>query len=512
MSVKFENLLFDKNQFLLTKKAIKLSGSDVTSFLNNQCTNELSGLAENSFHFNTLLDISGRLVSAFVLLKKSAELYYILLDDKNIETCLERIEKYHIAEDFEVEIIDQKFSLLINHEGQDNSFQGTYFYPTDQIIETENNTTDANSFLKLKTLTGVPEFGVEAHAGELINNTYFEELALNYNKGCFLGQETVAKIKTRRGAAFKPVLLETAKIEIKDFPQKISISNQKIGELRNGFTQGDKSYFYALVNRENRIDQKVLDVFLGEEAHSLNATVYYYPYLPVENNERATVFYDLAMEFFHQGDNELAISYFKKAIAIDPLFEDAYESLGVIYGRLEQYDKAIAAMEQLKNLNDKSMMAYTNLSLYHMKIGDIETAEKYKADATLLNFEKLGEEAKIKKEKQALEEKRIADIARRESMFKQVLEMDPVDPMANNGMGEILLDRKDYAGAIPYFEKAIEGNQKYSVAYLGLAKSLQQSGEVEKLKEVLEKGIAIASKNGDLMPANEMQRILTNQR
>ena len=153
-------------------------------------------------------------------------------------------------------------------------------------------------------------------------------------------------------------------------------------------------------------------------------------------------------------------------------------------------------------------MAYTNLSLYHMKLGEIETAEKYKADATFLNFEILGNEADEKRRKEDALQKKIADQNRRESMFKQVIEMDPVDAMANNGMGEIELERASFELAINHFEVAIKEDPKYSVAYLGLAKSLEKAGKVEKAKEVLNKGIEIAGKNGDLMPANEMQALL----
>jgi len=146
-----------------------------------------------------------------------------------------------------------------------------------------------------------------------------------------------------------------------------------------------------------------------------------------------------------------------------------------------------------------------------MKKGEIETAEKYKADATLLNFQLLGDQAKQKRAQAELEEKRQADVKRRESMFKQVIEMDPEDAMANNGMGEIELDRGHYEQAATYFKAAIEADKKYSVAYLGLAKSYYQLQMQEELKEILLLGIEIASKNGDLMPANEMQAMLVKK-
>ncbi|EQC52565.1 hypothetical protein [Bacteriovorax sp. DB6_IX] len=73
-----------------------------------------------------------------------------------------------------------------------------------------------------------------------------------------------------------------------------------------------------------------------------------------------------------------------------------------------------------------------------MKIGEIEKAEEEKSLATVANFQKLGEEAKLKRQLKEEEEKKLAEMQRREEMFKQVIEMDPVDAIANFGMADIL--------------------------------------------------------------------------
>jgi tetratricopeptide (TPR) repeat protein len=93
-------------------------------------------------------------------------------------------------------------------------------------------------------------------------------------------------------------------------------------------------------------------------------------------------------------------------------------------------------------------------------------------------------------------------------MFLQVLDIDAEDAMANNGMGEIHFERNEFEDSIKYFKAAILAEKKYSVAYLGQAKSLYQLEKFAECRDILEAGIAIASKNGDLMPANQMQVIL----
>lgn len=508
MSIFLETLRLNPLSFDIGDKIVKVHGPDALAYLHSQTTNDVQALASGEFHFNTVLDLSGKIITAFLLCKKSEVEFYLCVSSEFIDKTIERIEKFHIAEDFDVTVLDQKTSLICNENHLEGAFTGSYFFSGDQIVFAEkSNYNSQEEYNLLKILTGTPEFGIEVNPNELINNTQFDTLAVNYQKGCYPGQETVSKINSRRGAAYKPVLLELEQ-EVHFEKGSVLIDDKKVGEIRSAIAFGGKSYCYCLLSRESRIENSEL-TFSTDNHKNLKALVKYYPFLKPDKKQLANDLFDQAVELFHNDDNEQAKNYFQKAIDIDPAFEDAYESLGVLHGRLEQYETAIELMEKLKEINPKSMMAHTNLSLYHMKIGNIEIAEKYKADATVLNFQYLGDEAKIKKEKEAIEQKRIADIQRREGMFLQVLDMDPEDAMANNGMGEILFDRKQYDLAVDYFKKAITADKKYSVAHLGLAKSLYQLQRTSELREVLLNGISIASKNGDLMPANEMQSILS---
>lgn len=512
MTLKFEALKLNEQKFLIADSYIHLIGEDAASFLNSQTTNNVKNLEIGTFHQNALLDITGKIISSFILCRYSETEFYLLTNKSFLDATLERVEKFHISEDFEVETKEQLFSISINSDTK-SEYTGVFFGTNACIqIEQENIENPGNSFQKLKVLTGQPEFGVEVNPGELINNTRFDELCVDYKKGCYPGQETVSKIDSRRGASYKPVLLiikpGSGMTSETNFLGKIHKDGKKIGEVLSSFYEEDSHYLYASINRENRIDASELIFSSTDEETLYKADVFYYPYFKLDDISIAVESYDVAMEYFLKEMNEEAVHYFKLAIEKDPKFEDAYESLGVLYGRLERYDIAIELMEELRALNENALMAYTNLSLYHMKIGNIETAEKFKAEATLVNFKTLGTAAQKKREEEAILKQRLLEMDKREGMFLQVLDIDAEDAMANNGMGEINFERNEFENSIKYFKAAISSDKKYSVAYLGQAKSLYQLERFVECREVLESGIAIASKNGDLMPANQMQVIL----
>ena len=142
--------------------------------------------------------------------------------------------------------LNEESYLVINDccEG----FRGMYFGENIITSVKPNNRLESNeNYTLLKVLTGVPEFGVEVFPGELVNNTYFEDCSVNYHKGCYPGQETVAKIHSRRGAAFKPVLVKIAEgftIE----PQNIYSEDKRIGDIRSSCLFEKETYLYVISN------------------------------------------------------------------------------------------------------------------------------------------------------------------------------------------------------------------------------------------------------------------------
>jgi len=192
-------------------------------------------------------------------------------------------------------------------------------------------------------------------------------------------------------------------------------------------------------------------------------------------------------------------------LAFDPSLADAYESLGVMLGRIEKYDEAIDWMNQLLTVNPQSVMAHTNKSLFLMKQGKIEEAEAEKGLATVKSFAVFGEEAKMKKQLAEEQKKKEDEILRREKMFLQVLEIDEEDTIALYGMADIFFHRKDFSSAIKNLEKVITVDSKYSTAYLLLGKAYEAISDLERATSTYQAGILVASKRGDLMPANEMQ-------
>jgi tetratricopeptide (TPR) repeat protein len=166
-------------------------------------------------------------------------------------------------------------------------------------------------------------------------------------------------------------------------------------------------------------------------------------------------------------------------------------------------------MKQLKEINPDEVMAYSNLSLYYMKKGMIQEAEDEKAAATAAGFKKAAKERKQRIEEENLLKKQENEALRKIEMFKQVIEIDSEDLIANFGMGKALIDIRKPQEAIPYLEKSLEIKKDYSAAYLQLGIACMRSGDKDRARIIFKDGVNCALSNGDLMPKNEMEHFLS---
>ena len=505
MKANLSSIRFNSTQIELTDHAlIEVTGADREAFFQGQVTNDLQALPFKEAQVTARLNRTGKLQSFFTIARLEDKLL-ILCEKSLVENILTDFNKFIIMDEVELKTLDEKIFVHFNYflENNNSYLFSTNFYGISAAIDTKPFAnvphTDEKELEEVRFLNGYPFWMKDVNESMFINDSYLNEIAISYKKGCFLGQETVAKIENNRGAAYFPVLLQL------ETPLNVSKSDFFVEDKKAGKINYQKDqYLQATLFRDFRIEGKKMTITVDGQNYQVIVR-----YLPFYKNQTRS---EIADELYHDGVDEfqmantdLAMDFMKRAIAFNPEHSDAYESVGVILGRKEQYQEAIEWMDKLLSVKSSSVMAHTNKSLFLMKMGRIEEAEAEKALATVKTFSMYGEEAKMKKALEAERLKKEEDILRREKMFHQVLDIDADDTVALYGVGDIAFHRENYKEAVANLERVVALDEKYSAAYLLLGKSLEASGNLERAMQVYKKGIDVASKRGDMMPANEMQ-------
>lgn len=533
---------------------LKVLGADATSFLQAQTTNDVLQLATGQGQYSALLDRQGKTQAYFIVQKHADTIFEILAPIQQLETIQARLDQYLFTEDVTFETPNNFEMLWV--QGPEariklsNVFNNTLLpsqelYSLEIILEkygrvqitqwpisgedgfliiceadkrslllTELNLSEisAEALNTLRIEAGIPLFEIDFDQEVLLPATGLQQNSVSYTKGCFQGQEVVAKVKTYGsvGKSLTGVVFDESITTPFNFNSDIKLATgETIGQIKSTCYSPTLKRVIALayLNRETRVPNKSIDVLINEKPTQI--TVKMLPFYSAQNSvEKAQTLYEAALDLFANNNAEQAECNLRQAIILNPLLADAYEVLGVILSRQPSDDKleeAISLMQKLAELTPDEVMPHTNLSVFYAKKGLIEEAEVEKAKATTLAFKKAMAQRQQQVNEAELEAKRIADLQNKAQMFKAVLEDDPEDGLANFGLGQVLNQLRNYEASIPYLIKSNQVQPQHSLTYVNLGQAYEGTNQPEKALEVYEAGLVIATKKGDLMPLKQIQ-------
>lgn len=96
----------------------------------------------------------------------------------------------------------------------------------------------------------------------------------------------------------------------------------------------------------------------------------------------------------------------------------------------------------------------------------------------------------------------------RVEQLKQLLEMDPEDPVVHYGLGCEYLRRDNAGAAAEALRRTLELNPDYSAAHRELGKALEKLNQRQAAIEAYRKGQEVAKRRGDLQTVREIEVFL----
>jgi len=497
-----------------------LSGSDVMTFLQGQMTNDIGKLCDEMGQISCRLDRTGR-IQSYAFVSKKNNKFEIIGPCKVLELLANDLKRYIIMEDVILSEVTPKAMTIIFGEssyGLISKANSCFFdfFGIPAVIKGHEDASGIASvpeedYLDFLLGTGIKQLD-EKICGHLINETIFNNYAISYKKGCFLGQETSAKIENNKGAGNFPCIIaldhqqnERMLKYTKQGKGKIIHDKEGVGSLLG--VSRSRDFSLAKITRRFRADG--LEINFEIEDESFSGVIFNLPYFScqvaasrrVENIDE--VVFNWALDAFHKDFNDAAVSLCKIGLNSNHKNEAIWEVLGVIYGRLGEYDNGLSCMDRLLDLDNKSIMAHTNKSLFYMKMGRIDEAEEEKALATVASFKLNEQEYKISKEQSEA-------IKKREDMFREVLTIDPEDQMALFGLTEILLDAERISD-LREISKSL--NHLYPADERSLfvkGKVLLSQLDTQAAKSCYEEALAIAARKANAKWINRIKKEIDN--
>jgi folate-binding protein YgfZ len=550
---------------------LEIAGTDAPQFLQNRLTNDVLSLAPGQGQLNAVLDRQAKIQGVFGLYRDT-DRFRLLIDAAEREHAVSRILQFRILEQVQVEDLSARCVVLSVQGSQSQAFLESVLdletnetwpvqdyawipvklrpgFQADQspalpsgwlmrrgfsgelgyllLLETDQLQQMWETFRAqasqaegvemtsamleiLRVEAGIPRFGLDYDFETLLPETGLERQAVSYSKGCYLGQETVARVKTYGqvqkllcGLRFLPDAQPPAPGS--DF----LIQGKPAGKITSVILSAmlERPVAMAYLGKAERIPGQLIEIEVNGK--TWQAEVCLLPFYEALTPQSGQTLLEEGLKCFADGYDEEALRRLNQAIALQPDLVEAHEALGVILSRHGRYSEAIAMMEKVLALQPDHVLAHTNLSVFYMKLGDKEKAEDEKAKATLAAFSQRAKAAGLVFDIEAERRKKEQATLEKITMFQEALKFSPDDPMGNFGLGSAYMELKRYTEAIAPLERVIKGQPKHSVAYLSLGKAWEGLQDAQQAEAVYQKGIEVAAAKGDLMPLKEMQARLT---
>lgn len=210
---------------------LRITGEDRLRFINGQSTNDIKGLAINNGCYTFFTNNKGKVRCDAVILN-TVECLWVIVEQGYAQKLADELEKFLIADDVQIEVATDDWlcfttigsvalSDIPDKLFASNTVDGTTVFRSRRAIEPSYDflvkRSHSEHFFK-ETLAklkpngsselshdqlnayrieaGIPKLGVDFDENYLAPEVDQESFGISYKKGCYLGQEVIARIKS----------------------------------------------------------------------------------------------------------------------------------------------------------------------------------------------------------------------------------------------------------------------------------------------------------------------------
>ena len=251
-----------KNKYFFNHKNsrfFKVSGEDSITFIQNLITNDINKCKNNDIVYSCLLTPQGKFLADFFIFKND-DSFYFETDKKYYNNLINKLNIYKLRSNIDIKELENIFSYsifnfsynfdsLVQNNDPRNLSLGTKVILSNKILLNDNNLKQINENeyheILIKNSTPYSHLDMVENKSLLLENNFDNINAIDWDKGCYVGQEITARMKYRS-------LLKKKIYPMKIIKGDISIGNELIidGKKIGYIISKANSYIFALLNIE----------------------------------------------------------------------------------------------------------------------------------------------------------------------------------------------------------------------------------------------------------------------
>lgn len=200
-----------------------------------------------------------------------------------------------------------------------------------------------------------------------------------------------------------------------------------------------------------------------------------------------TIYYNLGQLDNSLGLNAEALEYGIKAVELKKDYRDAYDLVGSVCFKIEDFENSVKFYEEAVRLDTKDPISYYNLGCAHSDLGNLANAERNWLEAIRLeNAPPAGGDTSGAK----TDEIKIA----------VQVEVEPISTPACLSLAFLYSKKGKKEDALAYFKKAILFNPRTPIPYFEIGKLYFEQNEAGKAQEYFKKYLSLGGDGAKIKP------------
>ena len=203
-----------------------------------------------------LLTPKARVIAPLAVWRRGADDFLLLTEPELGGVVLRHLMRMRLRA--QVDIASEEHTSHVVLGGDGGIPTADYGAPAVEVLDADLEPTMGEDELeRLRVLAGTPRWGREIDDRILPAEAGLDETAISFTKGCYPGQEPVARLRHRGRANRGLRLLEVAGSELPDYDAELSYEGKAVGRVTSAVRDDGRVIALAYVRREVPADAQL---------------------------------------------------------------------------------------------------------------------------------------------------------------------------------------------------------------------------------------------------------------
>lgn len=198
---------------LTDRTKLRLSGADRVRYLNGQVSNQVEKATPEAAIYACVTTAKGKMEADVFIAPIPGEDAFLIDGPAELrEQLMARLDRYIIADDCELEDVTDEFELVHVLGNNPPQLEGAWLRAANRIgteavdliapagtnlaEKLGSKPVDPERVEELRIANGIAKWGAELSSEVLPQEARLQDRAIDFQKGCYVGQETISRIKS----------------------------------------------------------------------------------------------------------------------------------------------------------------------------------------------------------------------------------------------------------------------------------------------------------------------------